>query len=37
MGDIISILVFYLVMRAVISVLRAIFGGEERNDFRRDR
>ena len=37
MDDIISIFVCYFVLRALGNVLRALFGGERRNDFRRDR
>ena len=37
MNDIIAIFVCYFVFRALGGVLRALFGGERRNDFRRDR
>lgn len=37
MDDIVAILVCYFVFRALGGVLRALFDGERRNDFRRDR
>ena len=37
MNDIIAIFVCYFVFRALGGVLRALFGGEHNNDFRRDR
>ena len=37
MNDIIAIIVCYFVFRALGGVLRALLGGERRNDFRRDR
>ena len=37
MDDIISIFVFYFVLRALGVILKALFGGEHNNDFRRDR
>ena len=37
MDDIVAISVCYFVFGALGNVLRALFGGERRNDFRRDR
>ena len=37
MDDIVAIIVCYFVFRALGGVLRALFGGERQNDFRRDR
>lgn len=37
MDDIVAIIVCYFVFGALGNVLRALFGGERRNDFRRDR
>lgn len=37
MNDIVAIIVAFFVFKALGNVLRALFGGERRNDFRRDR
>ena len=37
MDDVVAIIVCYFVFRALGGVLRALFGGEHNNDFRRDR
>lgn len=37
MDDIIAIIVFFFVFRVMGGVFKALFGGERRNDFRRDR
>lgn len=37
MDDVVAISVCYFVFRALGGVLRALFGGKRRNDFRRDR
>lgn len=37
MDDIVAIIVCYFVFGALGNVLRALLGGERRNDFRRDR
>lgn len=37
MDDIIAIIVFFFVLRVLSGVFKALFGGERRNDFRRDR
>ena len=37
MNDIISIFVCYFVFRALGVILKALFGGEHNNDYRRDR
>ena len=37
MDDIISIFVCYFVLRALGVILKALFGGEHNNDYRRDR
>lgn len=37
MDDIIAIIVFFLVFKTLGCVLKILFGGERRNDFRRDR
>ena len=37
MDDIVAIIFCYFVFGALGNVLRALFGGERRNDFRRDR
>lgn len=37
MDDIIAIIVSFFVFRVLGCVFKALFGGERRNDFRRDR
>ncbi len=37
MTDIISLIVFFVVISFIGIVIKAIFGGESHNDFRRDR
>ena len=37
MADIISIIIFFVVFRIIIGILKAIFGAEDNNDWRRDR
>ncbi len=37
MDDILAIIVFIFVCKVWVGVLTALFGGERRNDFRRDR
>lgn len=37
MDDIIAIIVFFFVFRVLGCVCKTLFGGERRNDFRRDR
>lgn len=37
MDDIIAIIVFFFVLRVLGCVFKAMFGGERRNDFRRDK
>lgn len=37
MDDIVAIFVFFFVIKALGCVLKALFVGEKRNDFRRDR
>ncbi len=37
MDDIIAIIVFLFVFRVLGCVFKALFGGERRNNFRRDR
>ena len=37
MDDIIAIIVCYFVFRALGVILKALFGGEHNNDYRRDR
>ena len=37
MNDFFALIVFIIVFKALCSILGAIFGGEKRNDFRRDR
>lgn len=37
MDDIIAIIVFFFVFTVLGGVFKALFGGERRNDFRRDR
>ena len=37
MNDIIAIIVCYFVFRALGVILKALFGGEHNNDYRRDR
>ena len=37
MNDIIAIFVCYFVLRALGVILKALFGGEHNNDYRRDR
>lgn len=37
MDDIIAIIVFFFVLRVLGCVFKVMFGGERRNDFRRDR
>ena len=37
MNDVVGLIVFILVFKVLGKVISAIFGGEDRNDFRRDR
>ena len=37
MNDIVGLIIFILVFKALGKVIRAIFHGEDKNDFRRDR
>lgn len=37
MNDIVAIIVCYFVFRALGVILKALFGGEHNNDYRRDR
>ncbi len=37
MNDFFALIVFIIVFKALGGILGAIFGGEKRNDFRRDR
>ena len=37
MNDIVGFIVFILVFKVLGKVIRAIFHGEDKNDFRRDR
>lgn len=37
MDDIVAIIVCYFVFRALGVILKALFGGEQNNDYRRDR
>lgn len=37
MDDIVATIVCYFVLRVLGIVFKALFGGERRNDFRRDR
>ena len=37
MADIISIIIFIIVYRFIVAILKAIFGAEDNNDWRRDR
>lgn len=37
MNDIFAIIVVFFVFKALGAMLKALFGGEKRNDFRRDR
>ena len=37
MSDVVGLIVFILVFKVLGKVIRAIFHGEDKNDFRRDR
>lgn len=37
MADIISIIIFIIVFRFIAVILKAVFGAEDNNDWRRDR
>ena len=37
MNDIVGLIIFILVFKVLGRVIRAIFHGEDKNDFRRDR
>ena len=37
MADIISIIIFIIIFRFIVAILKAIFGAEDNNDWRRDK
>lgn len=37
MTDIISLIIFYVIFRGIVAIVKAILGGESCNDFHRDR